>query len=241
MSRKLLLLGVSVSILGSTGCMTPRSMILGQTANVVGAGNAEVALSMGGSFARIGTQTGSTTISSTTHLFTVPEIEANAAFGMGESLDLNFHLSTAGIQPGVKIVLMRGDWNVAVMPEFAFLYSGNDANQQSTSRSIMLGAKLLASSPGGLYTGLGYDMRLLDRGSGNSAQTSLAHFGNVALGYEMKMGGVSLRPEIAFAIAPTFILADDPPDGFGTEMIILPNITIAVGGNTKVPKKKAQE
>lgn len=227
---------ILTALVASTGCITPRSMVFGQTANTLGAGNAEVAVSMGGSFARLGQQTGSDTISNTTHLFTVPELEANAAFGLGETVDLNFHLSTAGVQPGVKIQLASGDWKFAVMPEFAFLYAGNNTNGQGTSRSLMFGAKGLVSNSAGLYAGLGYDLRLLDRGAGQNAQTTLAHFGNVALGYELKMGGVSLRPEVAFAIAPTFLLEDNAPEGFGTELIVLPNITVAVGGNTK--KKK---
>lgn len=234
MNRKSLM--ILTALVASTGCITPRSVMFGQTANTLGAGNAEVAVSMGGSFARVGQQTGTDTISNTTHLFTVPELEANAAFGLGETVDLNFHLSTAGVQPGVKIQLASGDWNFAVMPEFAFLYAGNNSNGQGTSRSLMFGAKGLVSNSSGLYAGLGYDLRLLDRGSGQNAQTTLAHFGNLALGYELKMGGVSLRPELAFAVAPVFLLEDNAPSGFGTELIVLPNITVAVGGNTK--KKK---
>lgn len=225
---------IAATLAAATGCITPRSVMLGQTANTVGAGNAEVALAMGGSFARMTPAGAGTSTNASSTLFTVPEFEGNVAFGLGEALDLNVHLSTAGIQPGVKLLLATGEWKLAILPEFAFLYAGSNSGSNASSRNIMLGLKGLASHTSGLYGGLGYDLRLFERGatSGAGASETMSHFANLAVGYELKMGTVSVRPELAVAFAPVFSLAENA-EGIGTELIVLPNVTIAVGGRTK--------
>ncbi len=160
----------------------------------------------------------------------LPWFEANVNYGFGEHFTLNAHMSPAGFQPGAKITLNKSRVaSIALLPEVGigyFQYSENTgssgangvttlSNPNSTSQLIFLGGlKFLISHRSGFFLGLGYTFnftRAVQNSVTGTAQTlvyhqtvltSLQHQIGLGVGMSIKVGFLSIRPEIAFAVVP---------------------------------------
>src|SRR5256885_6501988 len=86
----------------ASGCLIPRSGVMGMPASRVGTGGAEVGLSTGAIYSVTNTSTtqGTVTSSSSSSAAQVPLVEANARYGLADLADLNLHIGAAGIEPG---------------------------------------------------------------------------------------------------------------------------------------------
>lgn len=219
-----------------SGCIVPRSMVVGQMAAPVGRGAAEVGVFTGVSYASQTNpafqgqdSTGNAiTTAERTAGFTIPNFEANLQYGFNENVGLNVHASSAGIQPGVKLTVNRSKVaHFAIMPQVAVGYgsvagvglvAGSDGVQQETtpttktSFTFLGGLKLLVSHKSGFYAGVGYDF-LFNRqynkvgqsattSSTESATSTVGHQISAAVGMDIALGMVHLRPEVAFAVYP---------------------------------------
>jgi len=176
------LFAVALAVL--TGCLTPRSMALGQTAAPVGKGAAEVGVYTGvfyGSQVQPPTsRTDPVTMDSFTDQvqyrgFSLPAAEANLQFGLDDSFALNVHLSPAGLQPGVKWTVNKSRvFHVAFLPSVGVGYSSfaddtftADASGRQTQHdpgyttafTFTTGLKTLVSHvSSGFFAGVGYDL-----------------------------------------------------------------------------------
>ncbi len=165
----------------ASGCIVPRSMMIGQMAAPVGRGALEVGVGTGFVYAsqtnpQFPTQSGigdPTKTNERTNGFTIPAFEANFNAGFNEHVALNMHASSAGLQPGLKLTLNKSNkaW-VALMPQVAFGYASLGAStfvtdpsgvlvetapRLQTSFTFLGGLKFLFSHRSGFYAGLGYD------------------------------------------------------------------------------------
>jgi hypothetical protein len=249
--------------LTSSACLLPRSAVLGQTAAPMGVGGAEMAVSTGVAYqidntppknAAGQTCPNATTVCTSTQTQTlqVPSFEANAQIGFTDWLGLNLHVSTAGLQPGLKINLASGNFNFAVLPELAFGYAqqgnstttGTAANSTTTSGntgyyfSFLVGAKLLASHSSGLYGAAGYDFQNLststvdNKGFNQGSQSQQAHVISVNVGWSFTAGSIQLRPEMAVLILPSNtngsgVGSNSAMFSGGSGLLLYPNLTIA--------------
>lgn len=224
------IVGVVLVIAATSGCVTQRSLALGQLASAVGKGGADLVVTTGLMYAA---QTAPPTQSNNQNAgsaLSVPWFEANANYGLTDQVALNAHMSPAGLQPGVKITLNRSlIANIALLPELGFGYastgsvtnvSGSNGIQTATDPTsqtrfiFTLGLKLLISHRSGFYCGVGYDLYATRAatngtiGSGGTVQltqtivTSLEHLIGAAVGFNVAVGMVSIRPELDFAIIP---------------------------------------
>jgi hypothetical protein len=261
MIRSLLVLALALT---STACVfLPRSAVLGQTAAPVGAGGAEMAVSTGLAYqidnsppqnaAGQPCPNSTTTCTSTQNqTLEVPSFEANAQIGFTDWLGLNLHVSTAGLQPGLKINLASGNFNFAVLPELAFGYAQQGQNSTVTTGSnstttpgdthyyfsFLVGAKLLASHSSGLYGGVGYDFQNLNtstvdsKGFNQGSQSQQAHVLSINAGWSFQIGSFQLRPEMAVLILPantngTLVGSTNTSFPGGSGLVLFPNVTIA--------------
>lgn len=221
-----------------SGCIVPRSMVVGQMAAPIGRGAADVGVFTGINYAsqtnpafqgQDGTGNAITNTQRTAG-FTAPNFEANLQYGFNENVGLNVHASSAGIQPGVKITVNRSKVaHFAILPQVAVGYgslaganlvAGADGVQQETSPTtgtsftFLGGLKLLVSHQSGFYAGVGYDF-LFNRqynkatiGSAGSVTSTenvtstTGHQISAAVGFDIALGMVHLRPEVAFAVYP---------------------------------------
>ncbi len=225
-------------VLLTSGCIVPRSMVLGQMAAPVGRGAADVTVHTGIQYAEqtnprfegvndigdpISTEQKSTG-------FVLPSFEANLQYGFDENVALNVHGSSAGIQPGLKWTVNRSKTaHFALMPQVAFGYAsngiatnvyGNDGVQQpgapstGTSFTFLGGLRAFASHKSGIYGGVGYDF-LFNRnfnktrvGTGNASieqdtiHQTTGHQISINLGFDIALGFIHIRPEIAVALYP---------------------------------------
>lgn len=220
------------------GCVTQRSLSVGQMASGVGKGGADVNVFTGVLYQQqsappiTGTDGAgdpfSTQVNSTG--FSFPWFEANANYGFNDHVALNAHMSPAGFEPGVKITLNKSRIaHVALLPAIGIGYAqysesttsaggngvGTVVNPNSTSQLLFLaGLKFLVSHRSGFFIGLGYDF-MFTRSVQNSVTgtpqtlvyhqtvlTSLQHQIGLGVGMSIKVGMLSIRPELAFAIVP---------------------------------------
>ncbi len=223
----------------AAGCVTPRSVGLGQTAQVMGAGGAAVGTSAA-LLVELNRASGGSGTNSTTVAF--PSVEANGALGLTDSLDLNVHLSSAGLQPGVKIALLTGAFKVSVLPQVALLIvSANNSNTAGASSSqlnvgILAGLRFLVSHETGLFGGLAYDFQYGTislagvTGGGTSSSTSvMAHNLTFNVGYDLKFGRFHLQPELAFVVTPTYSAGSGAStSSAGPVFAFLPAVTLCV-------------
>jgi hypothetical protein len=246
-----LLAGAAAQALGA--CVTPvivvhpRSGAFGQTAEALPPGEAEVGVSAGLFYESqsTGAATGVATPFGTSTAFNVVAAEADVAHALAEGIALNVHASAAGLQPGLRIALLQGDVAVAVQPEVAVGFSvtgtqgGSSGDSQNTLLVLLAGLKLLASTEAGLYGGVGYGFQFsqLVTGSGADARSSRtdAHNLSFALGFDLNLGALRLRPEIAAMVSPagSFAVFDSAGAVTGTASIapawfFFPNVTLAV-------------
>jgi hypothetical protein len=248
--------------------------MFGQMASGVGRGATEVAVFGGVGYA---TQTNPATHSTdvagdpvntqtTATGFALPGIEANIQRGFTEKIGLNVHLSSAGIQPGLKWTLNRSKiFHVALLPAIGVGYgsvrtsslvSGIDGVQTeynpstTTSFTFLGGLKVLFSHVSGFYLGVGYDFvynRSNNNGitGGGNVQTGYqnltttgSHHIMGAVGFDVALGMVHIRPEIAFAAMPSLATTwtsvtegsngTQVSNGGGFGWMILPGFSIAV-------------
>lgn len=165
-----------------------------------------------------------------TNAFSIPAFEANIEHGFSDRIGLNVHASSAGLQPGLKVTLNKSKIaSVSLLPAIAFGYgsigastfaAGADgvqvetAPRSQTSFTFLGGLKVLFSHRSGFYAGLGYDF-IFNRnynaailGGGNVTDKSevinstTSHQISAALGLDIKLGMVHVRPEISFAVYP---------------------------------------
>ncbi len=160
--------------------------------------------------------------------FGLPAAEANIQHGLSDHVALNIHASSAGLQPGMKFTVNRSKVaHFALLPAVAFGYASvgsstfqshvdgrlTEVNPASTtSFSFLAGLKLLVSHRSGVYGGLGYDLllhRILTTSAPSSMvdrtetlSVSIGHQISAAIGFDVALGRVHLRPEIAAAVYP---------------------------------------
>lgn len=256
------------------GCVTQRSLSVGQLAAGVGKGAADINVFTGVMYQ---SQTHPPTTATdpvtgepinnqlTSTGLSVPWFEANANYGFTDQLGLNLHMSPAGLQPGLKITLNKSRIaNIALLPQVGFGYAsysastttsgvngvGTVVNPTFTSSLIFTaGLKLLISHRSGFFFGAGYDL-VVNRAytqttPGNNAQAtssttlfSLQHQIAAAVGMSIKVGFISIRPELAFAVAPaisgtrTTLTGNSPAvsysAGGGSSWAILPGFGFAL-------------
>jgi hypothetical protein len=276
MIRSLLVLALALT---SSACLLPRSAVLGQTAAPVGAGAAEMAISTGVAYQIDNTPpvTGggqpcpnptTACTSAQTQTLQIPSFEANAQVGFTDWLGLNLHVSSAGLQPGLKLNLASGTFNFAILPELAFGYAqqghstttGTAANSTTTSGntdyyfSFLVGAKLLASHSSGLYGAVGYDFQNLststvdNKGFNQGSQSQAAHVISANVGWSFTIGSIQLRPEMAVLILPsntngTGVGANTASFSGGSGLVLYPNLTIAAATSkaSAAPPQKVEK
>jgi hypothetical protein len=247
---------VMFAVTWGVGCVLPRSVVLGQTAAPMGAGGSEVSVSSGMAY-QIDNQppvvSGNTSTTASTQTLWVPGFEGNAQYGFTDWLGLNVHVSEAGLQPGIKLNILSGNLNLAVLPEFAFGYASQSASTTTTTGStsntangntqyffeFLAGAKILISHSGGLYGGIGYDFQVLststvdNQGINRGSSTQNANVLSAAIGYSIQFGSFSLRPELALQYLPantnsSGIGTNQTSLGGGNSFVFFPNLTFAV-------------
>jgi hypothetical protein len=242
-ARSLLIAGVFAV---SSGCIVPRAAGYGFTAAPVGAGGADVGLAMG----LIYQQESSTqnSVTSTSRQTQLPAFEANAQLGITDQLSVNLHASQVGLQPGAKITILRDPVMVAVVPQIGggFITKGATTTTGSTSTesgggtsfTFLGGLHAVVSVPAGFYAGLGYDFQYISQATqqqvGGNTNTAYQQGHNVGgvIGYELRLGAVALRPEIAVLFTPLAknqsnngTTTTDAPDSSG--IFVFPNISFA--------------
>lgn len=241
-----------VSVLALSGCFVPRSAGYGQTAALLNPGELEVSLQPGFSY-QIDNDPPQQSQTSSSSGLSFPASEGNAAIGLSDAVGLNVHLSSAGIQPGAKIALVKGPLNLSILPELAFaVFTQNSTTNNSsagtrTFAGLMGGFKLLASHESGLYGGLGYDLQwfsasgpvgIVGLGTRDQTSSTTSHNISVAAGFELKMGMVRIRPELAMIIAPALSVSNSQQNttvtnSGGSLFYIFPNVTFGVVGSSK--------
>ena len=183
-------LTAGVLVIAASGCVTQRSLMLGQMASGVGKGGADVNVSTGVMYAAQTTPPfdstdiggNAMTNQGSGRALSVPWFEANANYGLTDRIGLNLHMSPAGIQPGGKFTLNRSRVaNIALLPQIGFGYGSTgtatevcctngaqmEVNPTSQTRFIFtLGLKVLISHQSGFYAGIGYDF-YFTRGASN--------------------------------------------------------------------------
>ncbi len=190
---------------GGSGCVIPRSVGVMQSAAPVGEDGVEVTLGTGMMIQTSSTSTGPTSSISSAAV-ALPASEGNLQLGFAERLGLNFHVSQAGIQPGLKWSLGAGETNLALLPEFGLLY-GASRRPGSSYRVFdwMLGLKVLLSHEVGIYGALGFDYQSLSVSTNRAETDAMVSSPNITagLGYRIIAGPLDVRPEFALLVIPT--------------------------------------
>jgi len=255
-ARSLLMAGVFAVTALSSGCIVPRAAGYGFTAAPVGAGGADVGLAMGFIYQQESSTTEpitGTTSTSTSRQTQLPAFEANAQLGITDQLAVNLHASQVGLQPGAKITILRDPVMLAVVPQIgggfitkgastSTTIGGNTTTTEGnggTSFTFLGGLHAVVSVPAGFYAGLGYDFQYISQatqqqGGGGNTITAYQQGHNVGgvIGYELRLGALALRPEIAVLFTPLAknqsnngSTTADQPDSQG--IFLFPNISIA--------------
>jgi hypothetical protein len=223
------------------------SMSFGQPAPTLGVGNLELGVATGIEYTSDSfTVNGPPKITNTVSSLVLPVFEANMGYGLADNLDLNLHASLSGVQGGVKVGLSKGgSLDFSILPQVGFVYvsegnkESNDATNTTVSTSssalgILLGFKLIASMPTGLYFGAGYDFQHGQTSAGGANPATFnAHNLLLAGGYSLTQGKFQIRPELALLFAPARSTSVEvngvtfSSDG-GTGFALFPNVTIAM-------------
>jgi len=232
----------------SSGCLIPRSGVMGMPASRVGVGGAEVGLSTGAIFSTGSTSTTTSGFTSSTNssAVQVPLVEANARIGLADAADLNLHLGAAGIEPGLKLGATVGSLDLAVMPSFAIgVYNANTSSgstgstsstTSATYLSVIGGLHLMASLANSFYVGLKYWYQYASESSGtggtagtNTSENVTGHNLGLNIGWDFSVGPLNIRPEISasmqFGQQASSMNTTQGLDG--VTFTIMPNITIA--------------
>ena len=237
-----------IMAVGTAGCLQHRASVLGRTAvSGLGPKTVEASVSPGilyGQTTDPAKVNGSRDVRYTEDT-QIPAVEGNLTFGFTEKLGLNLHLSPAGIQPGLKILLLRRWVSIALMPELAFFYWSHADKTDVTKNGytntkttydldaigVTAGTKVLVSTEFGIYGGLGYDFQYtkISSGDGNSDTSNLQHILTFGAGYEIDLGRLQLRPELTITVTPAITTKDgDGSKSGGWSFTLMPNITVAV-------------
>lgn len=246
---------LACAALAVCSCASPRSVVVGRTAEPLGRGNAEIGLSAGVAYSNgsMSLPTGSgfgggpTAASAGASRLQFPAAEGNAALGLADWIDLNLHYSAAGLQPGARFVLSKGSpLTLSVMPEvglgmtaLAMYGETNSGSGQTVTTSlaaftvstILIGARVLASHDSGLYGAIGYEHQRFTLGTGAlpAEPALLYHHLGLAAGYEFRRGQLRIRPEFAVSYSPVVWVANAGSEVPSTsEVIVMPSITFAI-------------
>jgi len=261
MGRTLMLVAVVAAVAPATGCIVPRSAGYGFTGAALGPGGADVGLAMGLVYqqeANAPQTSGTGTTTTTNRQVQLPSFEAHAALGITDQVAVNLHASQAGLQPGVVITVLKEPVQVSLVPELGggfvtqgasttTIIGGSSTTAEgngASSFTILGGARALVVLPQGLYGGLGYDFQYVSQGSRNAVSgvttttTSQAHNVGAAVGYELTLGSIVLRPELAVLFTP---LAKNQTNASGTTadlpdstgLYLFPNVTVAAAAKGK--------
>jgi hypothetical protein len=214
---------LAVALLAGSGCITPRSMTLGQMASGVGKGATEVGVFTGVGYVsqtnppvEVKTVAGDTLVNQdVARGFALPTAEANIAYGFSDRISFNVHGSPAGVEPGVKFTLNKSKVaNVALLPALGMGYgsigtvtlsAGPDgritevAPGSNTSFLFLGGLKLLVSHRSGFFFGVGYQFlfgRALHSVAGNSTVDAVT---TVTVSTQHQLGA-SVGMDIAFGL-----------------------------------------
>jgi len=251
--------------LGGSGCAitpAPRSAVFGQTALTgVGRGSADIGVATGVSYTRLTSppvQQGNTERTTSTDVVGLFTPEGNLAIGLAEILALNFHFSQIGVQPGVKIVVLRTpSVSLAVLPELGLGYYYLDSSQETvqggTTQSqdlggahyfgLLVGAKFIMSLSNGFYGGFAYDFQYLRQAetapTDEDVDSSDQHVLALAVGWELSVGIFHLRPELSFCLAPAINFSHEngatnvtTTYSGGWSFTFFPNLTVAIGSRS---------
>jgi hypothetical protein len=231
--RSLVLLTAAIA---APACL-PYSAAVGQPATSVRTGGTEVGATIGIGHQRI-TPDREFGPDETTSMTQTPRLEGNILYGISDTLGLNVHVSDAGLQPGVKIVVVpEGNIHIAILPAFAFGRFGT--TQEDTDRpdddsamtSLMLGARAIVSAPDSVYGAIGYDFqRVSNSGDGDVGDdaTFKIHNLSLAIGIDLPFGGARIRPELALLYAGKATVEDDDAAQDFDRLVVFPSLTIAV-------------
>jgi len=244
---------LSIAIIGSSGCiMSPRSAVFGQTAlSGLGKGGAEAGISAGVSFRQVTGPKEDDGTRSIGESFILGSAEANAIIGFSDRIGLNIHISQAGIQPGLKIMIFEKWVSMAIIPEVAFGYWSYNENTEKTSGGstsseekydystfgLMAGLKFLISTKIGLYGGFGYDFQYeIPSAATGVDYSNVSHILALAIGYDMEVGPINLRPELSFCITPSITQSGTKSgttitSSGGSSFMFFPNLTFAIAVN----------
>lgn len=250
-------------------CLSPRSAGLGIPARALAPGTAELGIAVGGAYQASSTApqdngAGGMAFSTTTGM-QLPSFEANAQLGLTEAIGANLHASSAGLQPGLKIAVLKEPFELSLLPAVgAGFYSasattttsaaGTTTTQPGASQSsydLVAGLRILLGFPIGLYAGVGYDFEYLSQrqqpNPGAGATITVSKSNNLcgAVGYELKLGPFAIRPEIAAVF--TAVAKNTSEDASGnrtaapdsTAIHLFPNVVVAVAAEKAPPKAAA--
>lgn len=227
--------------LPAMGCMiAPHSFAIGRPASLPGVSQAEVSVSIGGAYEASSEKSTPSSSGEGSYTLTLPSFEGNVLFGVARRIGLNLHVSAAGLQPGVQIVVVDGPLSIAVVPQVAVGYfrtaSTEDSDDALDRLSLLGGGRLLISHDSGIYGGLGYDFQYTRQRSDGSSERSLSNDGmihnlNAGVGYSIKLGSIALRPEIAFLYYPSaaFSSSSGSSETSFSGWSVMPMLTIAAG------------
>jgi hypothetical protein len=237
----------------ATGCSPIRPMTLGQGAELVQPGAAQIGIATGGVYSRdtspsINTGgTGGGQKVNSSNLF-LPMAEGNVQYGLNDRFALNAHASAGNVQPGLKISLVKGPVTVSVMPEFGIGYMHANPNTGSGNPadiwSLALSAKVFASLQGGWYGGLGlgyqnFSTSVTTNNGGMTMSNDVSvDMDNLSLGVGRTVlsdSGVIVRPEVDFlySFSESYSTTQSGVTASlngGSGWAVFPNVTIAVGG-----------
>jgi hypothetical protein len=193
----------AVALLGCS-CVYARTGMLGLPATRLGPGQAETGVSAGLVYSAGAAGSGAATASlNSVQVFQFPQLEANARYGLNDLAELNLHVSSQGLLPGVKLGFSSDKIDLAVMPMLGggVFYVGGASN--ATYGDFLAGLRLMVSHSGlNVYGSLGYLFEYdtqsgSSSGVGGSNTATTAHTLSLAVGYNMKVGPLLIRPEIA--------------------------------------------
>lgn len=227
------LLLLAPALAAASGCaVVPHSVVLGQTAAGLGAGGAETSLSLGLGYTGTHTTGGSSSTTDNT-LFQLPLVEGNFQYGISDNVTFNLHGGLSGLAPGVKVTLLRGPVELALLPSLAFgvIFIGNKTSGGSSSGfgssssttnttgfDVLAGLRVIASMKSGLYGALGYQLLYLNQNnssdssggssSGSSSSSSLTGHTLVAsFGYRQSVAPLVLYWELGGLVSPLLTIS----------------------------------
>jgi hypothetical protein len=257
--RNLALIAVLLLHAACATVFIPRSAAIGQTAQPLGAGGTEMGITAGAAYSVITEPANDNGTVTSGNSLQLPALEANFAYGLAETVSLNLHGSQAGVQPGAKITLLRGPISFALLPQLGLGYISTHAQDvrsgETTPRNqddvsglcLLVGARALLSHSSGFYAALGYDYQSVSFTSVSQNGTNppsqpvkdswVVQNLSLGAGYDVPLGRLSLRPEIAFIFSPSLSVSESQNNttvtrSGGSAWGIFPSVTISAGSST---------